>query len=194
MYLLNIIPRHYMDLNDQLHDKTVFTPNKKITKKTAPQWNFRDEVNRKKLTIHSGSAALWYSLDVQNFNIPILTYLLTYLLHANRVLVEKVTDFQLVEKLHTFNGTRMFITTFTSARHLSLSWTNSIQSILPHPTSLRSILILSSHLRLGLPKWPLSLRFPYQNPVYASLLPRTLYMHRPSHSSRFNHPNNLTFP
>ena len=35
-------------------------------------------------------------------------------------------------------------------RHLSLSWASSIQSI-PHPTSWRSILILSSHLRLGLP-------------------------------------------
>jgi len=39
---------------------------------------------------------------------------------------------------------------FTSARHLSLSWASSIHSIPPHPTSWRSILI-SSHLRLGLP-------------------------------------------
>jgi hypothetical protein len=38
-----------------------------------------------------------------------------------------------------------------SARHLSLSWTSSIQSTHPHPTTRRSILILSSHLRLGLP-------------------------------------------
>ena len=35
--------------------------------------------------------------------------------------------------------------------HLSLSWIRSIQSMPPHPTSWRSILILSSHLRLGLP-------------------------------------------
>jgi hypothetical protein len=47
--------------------------------------------------------------------------------------------------------TRRFITAFTSARHLSLSWANPIQSIPPHPTSWRSILILSSHLLLGLP-------------------------------------------
>ena len=47
--------------------------------------------------------------------------------------------------------TRRFITAFTSARHLSLPWASSIQSISPHPTSWRSILILSSHLRLGLP-------------------------------------------
>ena len=44
----------------------------------------------------------------------------------------------------------MFITTFTSADHLSLSWAIPIQSIPPHPTSWRSILILSSHLNLGL--------------------------------------------
>ena len=45
----------------------------------------------------------------------------------------------------------MFITAFTSARHLSLSWANSIQSIPPYRTTWRSILILYSHLRLGLP-------------------------------------------
>jgi len=41
------------------------------------------------------------------------------------------------------------------------------------------------------PKWSLSLRFPHQNPVYASPLPHTRYMPRPSHSSRFYHPNNI---
>ena len=34
--------------------------------------------------------------------------------------------------------------------HPSLSWASPIQSIYPHPTSWRSILILSTHLRLGL--------------------------------------------
>jgi hypothetical protein len=38
----------------------------------------------------------------------------------------------------------MFVTAFTTAPHLSLSWATSIQSVLPHPTSWRSILILSS--------------------------------------------------
>ena len=38
----------------------------------------------------------------------------------------------------------------TSARHLSLSWASSIQSIPPLPTSWRHILILSYHLCLGL--------------------------------------------
>ena len=38
-----------------------------------------------------------------------------------------------------------------SVRHLSLSWASSIHSITPHPAFWRSILILSSHLHLGLP-------------------------------------------
>jgi len=46
---------------------------------------------------------------------------------------------------------RRFITALTSVRHLSLSWVNPIQSTYPHPTFWRSILILSTHLRLGLP-------------------------------------------
>jgi hypothetical protein len=50
-----------------------------------------------------------------------------------------------------FYGTRRFITVFTRAHHRSLSWPRSIQSIPSHPISLRSILILSTHLRLGLP-------------------------------------------
>jgi len=45
----------------------------------------------------------------------------------------------------------MFITALRSVRHLSLSWASPIQSIYTHPTSLRSILILSTHLCLGLP-------------------------------------------
>jgi hypothetical protein len=42
----------------------------------------------------------------------------------------------------------------------------------------------------GCPQWSLSLRFPYQNPLHASALPRTHHMLRPSHSSRFYHPDN----
>jgi len=68
-----------------------------------------------------------------------------------RVLLEKLTSFQLVKKFSAFYGTRRFITAVTSARHLSLFWASSIQSTTPHPTSWGSILILSSHLCLGLP-------------------------------------------
>ena len=80
-----------------------------------------------------------------------LSYWLTDLLTPwSRVLLEKLTSFQLAKKLLEFYGTRRFITAFTSARHLSLSWASSIQSVPPHPTSWRSILILSSHQSLSL--------------------------------------------
>jgi hypothetical protein len=68
-----------------------------------------------------------------------------------RVLLEKLTGLQLVKKFPAFHGIQKFITTLTSVRHLSLSWTSPIQSTCPHPTSWRSILILFTHLRLGLP-------------------------------------------
>ena len=59
----------------------------------------------------------------------------------------------------------MFITAATSARHLSLTWASSIQSITAHPTSWRSILILSSHLLLRL-----------QSGIFPSVFPtKTLY-------------------
>ena len=77
-----------------------------------------------------------------------------------RVLLQKLTGLQLVKKFPTFHGTRRFITALTSVRHLSLSWASSIQSIYPHPTSWSSILILSTHLRLGLPSGFLPSVFP----------------------------------
>jgi len=55
------------------------------------------------------------------------------------------------QEIPTFHGTRRFITALTSVRHLCLSWASQIQSTYPHPTSWTSILILSTHLRLGLP-------------------------------------------
>jgi len=67
-----------------------------------------------------------------------------------RVLLEKLTGLQPVKKFPAFHGTRRFITALTSVCHLSLSWASPIQSIYPHPTYWRSILILSTHLCLGL--------------------------------------------
>jgi hypothetical protein len=80
----------------------------------------------------------------------LLTYLRTY--SCYRVLLEKLTGLQLVKKFPAFYGTRRYSTALTSVHHLSLPCASSIQSIPPHPTSWRSILIiLSSHLLLGLP-------------------------------------------
>ena len=95
---------------------------------------------------------------------PVLTYLLT---PWSTVLLEKLTGFQLVKKFPTVYGIWTVITAFTSARHLSLSWVSSIQSTPPHRTSWRSILILSYHLRLGLP----SGLFPSGFPTKALYMP-----------------------
>ena len=93
-----------------------------------------------------------------------ITYLLT---PGCRVLLEKLTGLQLV-KFPSFYGTRRFITALTNVRHLSLSWANPIQSTYPHPTSWRSILILSTHLRLGLPSGLFPSGFPTKT-LYAPI-------------------------
>jgi hypothetical protein len=65
----------------------------------------------------------------------------------------------------------------------SLSWAISLQSAPSHPTSLISILISSTHLRLGLPNGPFYSGFPI-NILHAFLFsPHLCYMPRPSHLS-----------
>ena len=67
-----------------------------------------------------------------------------YLTPYSRVLPDKLTVPHLVKKLSAFYGTRRFITAFTRACHLSLSWAETMQSMSLHTTSWRFILILSS--------------------------------------------------
>jgi len=65
-----------------------------------------------------------------------------------------------------------------------LSWVSPIQSIYPHATSWRSIVILSTHLRLGLPSGLLPTGFPTKN-LYTPLLTHTRHIPSPSHSLDF---------
>jgi len=58
----------------------------------------------------------------------------------------------------------------------------------PRPTS---YLILSSHLRLFLPKSSLSPQVTPPNPVYTSPVPHTCHMPRPSSCSWYAHPHNI---
>ena len=145
--------------------------------------------------------------------VPRCQYLLT---PWCRVLLEKLTGLQLVKKFPAFHGTRRLITALTSFCHLSLSWASPIQSIYTHTTSWKSILILSTHLRLGLPsglfpsgfptkihpnmihpstprspQWSPSLWFPHQDPIHPPILTHKCHMPNPSHSSRFYHPHNI---
>lgn len=57
--------------------------------------------------------------------------------------------FDYLETLSAY-WTQTFITEFTTGSHQPLSWTRRIHSTLSHPISLLSILILSSHMLLGL--------------------------------------------
>jgi hypothetical protein len=59
-----------------------------------------------------------------------------------------------------FYRTWNFITTFTSALHLSLYWPKPVQSSPPNPIYTRSILMLSTHLHLGLLNGLFSSGFP----------------------------------
>ena len=117
------------------------------------------QLSQKSIFIKSIYRTCWRENKVNTG--PNITYLLTYLLTPwCRVLLEKLSGLQLVKKIPAFHGTRRFITALTSVRHLSLSWASPIQSTYPHPTSWRSILILSTYLYLGLPSGLLSSGFP----------------------------------
>ena len=103
-------------------------------------WSF---LSRETRTIPS--VLLWQLYNVQYLSVynglifP-LTYLLNHLLTYSitpwsRVFLEKLTGSLPVKRFPAFYGNRKFITAFTSARHLSLSWARSIQSMLSnsHP-------------------------------------------------------------
>ena len=118
--------------------------------------------------------------------------LLTYLLTPwSRVLLEKLTGFAANQEIPRilWNPKFHYRTHKRSPPVPILSQLDQVRT----PTSY----FLKIHLNIILPsapvspKWSLSLRFPHQNPAYASPLPHTRYMLFPSHSSRFYHQKSI---
>jgi len=87
----------------------------------------------------------------------------------NEFLPEKLTGPQLTKNFPAFCGIRNFITAFTTAHHRSLFTATSIQSMPSQPTSLRSIVILSSCVRRRLPSDLSTSGFPTKT-LYTPLL------------------------
>ena len=117
----------------------------------------------------------------------LITYLLT---PYSTVLLEKLTGSQLVKKFPAFYGTpkvRYRIHKYRLPVPI-LSQIDPVHALTSHFLKIHLNIILQSTSRSS--KWSLSLRFPDQNTVYNSALPRTCYIPRPCHYSRFDNPNN----
>ena len=97
-----------------------------------------------------GCVVLWFTLLSLSWSFPFGWINSNQITPVSRVLPEKLTVPQLVKKFSEFYGTPTFATVFTRSGHLSLPSARSIQSMSPQHTSWRSVLIVSSHLRLGL--------------------------------------------
>jgi len=151
------------------------------------------------------STSRWTEPEVCITSIPkhslpsdLTLYTLTYLLTPRSwVLLEKLNDLQLVKKFPALYGTRKFITVFTIARHLSLSWANSIQPPPPpfpeDPSTLyshNSIFSLSAEVCREVPTtvytlkvWPCKPVLHYhvlQSPVFKEIVVLTCFVTRGS--------------
>ena len=107
--------------------------------------------------------------------------------HWKGNLFEKLTYPRPVTKFSAFCAARMFVTLFTTAWHLFLSWAWKIQLTASHRISWRCILILPSYLCLRLRTSLSPSGFP-PKPCMHLYCPRTCHMFRPSHYSWFDHP------
>jgi hypothetical protein len=100
-------------------------------------------------------------------------------------LLEKPPVVQLLENFPTFYGTKRFITVLIRVLYWSLTWARSNQSIPSHPISLRSILILSTQLCLGLHS--VSFWLSHQYPIWIPPLSHSCYMPCPPHLPWLDH-------
>ena len=140
----------------------------------------QNSITRETLTTNGASTWCRFPCNLPNLINSILTYSMEHSPSSN------ANRFSASPEIY---GTRRFITTTTSARHLFLSWARSIQSMPSHPTSWTAILICFSHLSLGLPSRLLPSGF-LTNTLHTPL-PRMCYTPRPSHFSLFDSLNNI---
>ena len=160
--IINLINKELQLLRATI-DKEDITPNykRKFNQQKAQNGSALYETTRISLKKSNNSTKISRHANLEVSSDPVLT-------PWCRVLLEKLAGSQLVKKFPAFYGSRRFITAFTSFRHPSLSWASPIQSTYPQPTSCRSILILSTHLSLGLPSGLFPSGFPTRT-LYAPL-------------------------
>jgi len=136
----------------------------------------------------NGAEIYWRILCVAyKTNSAVFWYFLFNQLHAAQPL-DKLTVTQLLKKVPGVYATRRLITVFTTISLWTLSWSRRIQSKPSHAVPLRSILILSSHLRVGA-KIVSSLQVLRLHFVWIYHSSHACYMPYPSHPPWFDHPN-----
>jgi hypothetical protein len=113
-----------------------------------------------------------------------------YFITIHTAVLQKLPVPQLVKKFSASYGTRKFTTAFTNARQLFLSWVRSILPTPQNPISSISVLILSSHLSVGLRSDLFHSGFSTRS-LQTLLSPRALsYVF---HHQWFDHPNNISY-
>ena len=155
-------------------------------------WKFYKNVFFKKLnkTFDFLNRILWSSSVI--LFVYLLTFLLTYLLTLySRVILEKLTGFAANQEIPRILWNPK-VHYGTHKRPPTIPILSQIHLVPTTPSH-----FLKIHLNIILPstswspQWSLSLRFSHQNLVHTSPFLHTCHMPRPSHSSRFYHPQNI---
>ena len=124
MHKVSVLHERYIQQHNEVYSKTHANNNiceGKYTTASKSSATFQPQMNKIfKFTMQSFMHNILRCDDFQ----PVTTnfdYLLPYLLiPRSRVLLEKLTGFQLVRKFPAIYGTWKFITAFTSSCHISL--------------------------------------------------------------------------
>ena len=136
------------------------------------------------------SAPKWRQIMFKIYTLPLSCNDTMTLPSYSRVLPQTLANSQLIKNSPVFYGKPSSLPhSQVSANCPHPECDQSSPRPIPHPTSWRSFLILSSHLCLGLLSWLLPSGLPTKNSVSTSPVPCTCHMLRPSHSYWFDHPN-----